>query len=133
MNQINIVAAIVAGIVGYFPGALWYSKILFLRRWAREMGIDTDNPPGGKGSHGPKIAIGVAASIVAAIVFALIAGPAPGLCHALLLGLACGGLIGSAFSIQYVFEDRSLAFWAINAGYHVVQFALFGLVIGLWP
>lgn len=133
MHQINIAAAVAAGIVGYFPGALWYSKVLFLRRWAREMGIDIDNPPAGKGNHGLKIAIGVATSIVAAIVFALIAGPAPGLCHALPLGLACGGLIGAAFAIQYVFEGRSLAFWAINAGYHAVQFALFGLVIGLWP
>lgn len=131
MHQINVVAAIVAGIVGYFPGGLWYSKAMFLRRWAREMGIDIDAQPAG--GHGAKIAIGVAASVVAAIVFALIAGPAPGLCHALLLGLACGGLIAAAFSIQYVFEGRSLAFWAINAGYHVVQFALFGLVIGLWP
>ena len=133
MAQINIIATVVAGIIGYFPGALWYSKLMFLRRGAREMGIDIDNPPGGTKAHGPKIAIGVATSIVAAIVFALIAGPAPGLCHVLLLGFACGGLIGAAFSIQYVFEDRSLAFWAINAGYHVVQFALFGLVIGLWP
>jgi hypothetical protein len=133
MHQINIVAALAAGIIGYFPGALWYSKVLFLRRWAREMGIDIDSPPAGKANHGLKIAIGVATSIVAAIVFALIAGPAPGLCHALLLGLACGGLIGAAFAIQYVFEARSLAFWAINAGYHAVQFALFGLVIGLWP
>ena len=123
----------VAGIIGYFPGALWYSKLMFLRRWALEMGIDIDDPPGGKHRHGLKVAIGAATSIVAAIVFALIAGPTPGLCHALLLGLTCGGLIGAAFSIQYVFEGRSLAFWAINAGYHFVQFALFGLVIGLWP
>src|SRR6478752_6190966 len=75
VHQINIAAAVAAGIVGYFPGALWYSKVLFLRRWAREMGIDIDNPPAGKGNHGLKIAIGVATSIVAAIVFALIAGP----------------------------------------------------------
>ena len=132
MQQINLVAAVLAGIVGYFPGALWYSKAMFLRRWAREMGIDMDAPPEGKG-HGPKIAIGMATSIVAAIVFALIAGPAPALHHTLLLGVAITGLIGSAFAIQYLFEDRSFAFWAINAGYHLVQFTIIGLVIGLWP
>ena len=133
MQHINLVAAIVAGIIGYFPGALWYSKVMFLRRWAAEMGIDIDNPPSEKQNHGVKIVIGVVTSIVAAIVFALIAGPAPGLCHAVLTGVAIAGLIGSAFAIQYVFEGRSFTFWAINAGYHLVQFTIIGLVIGLWP
>lgn len=132
MQHINLIAAIVAGIIGYFPGGLWYSKAMFLRRWAVEMGIDMDAPPEGKG-HGPKIAIGMVTSIVAAIVFALIVGPAPTLCHALLTGVAISGLIGSALAIQYLFEERSFAFWAINAGYHLVQFTLIALVIGLWP
>jgi hypothetical protein len=131
MLHINLIAAIVAGIIGYFPGGLWYSKAMFLRRWAREMGIDLDAPPEGKG-HGPKIAIGVVTSIVAAIVFALIVGPAPGLHHALATGVAISGLIGSAFAIQYLFEERSFAFWAINAGYHLVQFLIIALVLGLW-
>jgi hypothetical protein len=132
MQHINIVAALVAGIIGFFPGALWYSNLMFLPRWAREMGIDLANPPAEKQSHGSKIAIGVLASLGAAIVFALIAGPAPTLDHSLLLALACAGLVGAAFAIQYLFEGRSLAFWAINTSYHLLQFLLFALVIGLW-
>jgi hypothetical protein len=132
MQHINLIAAVVAGIVGYFPGGLWYSKAMFLRRWAVDMGIDLDNPPAGKG-HGPKIAIGVVTSIIAAIVFALIAGPAPALHPTLLLAVAIAGLIGSAFAIQYLFEERSLAFWAINAGYHLLQLVIFALVLALWP
>ncbi|MEO6218147.1 MAG: DUF1761 domain-containing protein [Sphingomonas sp.] len=132
MPHINLIAAILAGIIGYFPGGLWYSKAMFLRRWAAEMGIDMDAPPEGKG-HGAKIAIGVVTSIVAAIVFALIVGPTPGLCHSLVTGVAISGLIGSAFAIQYLFEERSFTFWAINAGYHLVQFTIIALVIGLWP
>jgi hypothetical protein len=132
MQQINLVATLVAGIIGFFPGALWYSKRMFLPRWAHEMGIDLANPPAEKQNHGSKIAIGLVASLVAAIVFALIAGPAPTFDHSLMLALACAGLVGAAFAIQYLFEGRSLAFWAINASYHLVQFLLFALVIGLW-
>jgi hypothetical protein len=132
MQQINAAAALVAGVIGFFPGALWYSKAMFLPRWAREMGIDLANPPPEKRKHGGKVIAGLGASLVAAIVFALIAGPAPGLHHSLLLALACAGLIGAAFAIQYLFEDRSFAFWAINAGYHLVQFMLFAVVLGLW-
>ncbi|MDB5707975.1 MAG: hypothetical protein JWL96_45 [Sphingomonas bacterium] len=131
MQQINLVAALVGGVIGFFPGALWYSNLMFLPRWAREMGIDLANPPEKK-NHGREIAIGLFASLVAAVVFALIAGPAPALDHALLLALACAGLIGTAFAIQYLFERRSLAFWAINASYHLVQFLLFAVVIALW-
>ena len=131
MQQINLVAALVAGVIGFFPGALWYSNLMFLPRWARELGIDLTNPPEKK-NHGREIAIGLFASLVAAIVFALIAGPAPMLDHTLLLALACAGLIGTAFAIQYLFERRSLAFWAINASYHLVQFLLFAVVLGLW-
>jgi hypothetical protein len=132
MQHINLVAALVAGVIGFFPGGLWYSNLMFLPRWAREMGIEPANPPAEKQRHGSKIAIGLIASLGAAIVFALIAGPVPALDHSLLLALACAGLVGAAFAIQYLFEGRSLAFWAINASYHLVQFLLFALVIGLW-
>ena len=132
MPHINYLAAIAAGVVGFFPGALWYSPLMFLRRWAQELGIDIEKAPEA-GSHIPKILFGLAASIVMAITFALIAGPAPTLHPTLHLALACAGLITGAYAIQYQFEDRSLAFWAINTSYHLVQFLLFALVLGLWP
>ena len=131
MQQINLVAALVAGVIGFFPGALWYSNLMFLPRWLREMGIDPANPPAQE-KHGGRVALGLVASLVAAVIFALIAGPAPALDHALWLALGCAGMIGTAFAIQYLFERRSLAFWAINASYHLVQFMLFAVVIGLW-
>jgi hypothetical protein len=41
--------------------------------------------------------------------------------------------MASAFAIRYLCEVRSLAFRAINAGYHLVQCTITALVIGLWP
>ena len=41
-------------------------------------------------------------------------------------------LIAAAFLIRYVFEGHGVAVRAINAGYPVAPFALFGLVIGRW-
>jgi hypothetical protein len=32
-----------------------------------------------------------------------------------------------------MFANRPLAVLLIDGGYHVVQFAAFGLVLGLWP
>lgn len=132
MTNPNWLAVLAAGILGYFPGALWYSKAMFLPRWARELGIDLANPPPGK-HGGAQVAIGLIPSLAAATVFALILGPAPALPTALLLAIACaGGLVGTSFAVQYLYENRSLGFWAINTGYHLVQLLIFGVVLGLW-
>jgi hypothetical protein len=37
-----------------------------------------------------------------------------------------------AAGINYQFAQRSLRLWLIDGGYHLVQFLLFGLVLGLW-
>jgi hypothetical protein len=132
MHHINWLAVIVAGIVGFFPGALWYSPVMFLKPWARELGIDLTQPQ--KPKHLPVMLLtGMILSIVAAAVLSLAIDPERGLHHALLAAFVCAvGLVGTSFGIQYLFEQRSLKFWAINAGYHVVQFLLIGLVLGLW-
>ncbi len=133
MDQINILAAIVAGIAGYLPGALWYSPAMFLKPWAREMGIDLAGPRSEKHSM-TKTLIGIVPAIAAAIVVALLLGPDPALPGALCVALACaGGLVATSLAIQYLHEGRSLAFFAINAGFHVVQFVIIALVLALWP
>lgn len=38
--------------------------------------------------------------------------------------------VATSFGINYAFAGRKLMLWAIDAGYHVVQFAAYGLVIG---
>jgi len=131
MHHINWLAVIVAGFVGFFPGALWYSPLMFLKPWSRELEIDFTRPR--KPRHLPLILLtGLILSIVAATVLSLAIDPARGLRHALLAAGVCAiGLVGTSFGIQYLFERRSLTFWAINAGYHLVQFLLIGLALGL--
>src|ERR1044072_1172517 len=45
MPEVNWVAAVVAGIVGFFPGALWYSPLMFLKPWQTDMSL-TGHPDG---------------------------------------------------------------------------------------
>src|SRR5437764_846561 len=121
--DVNWLAVIVAGVVGYFPGAVWYSPLLFLKPWAREQGIDLTRPH--PMQAGPRIAIGLLPSLASAAVFALILGPAPGLHQAVAMAIAvAGALVAPCFAIQYLYENRSFSFFAINAGYHLVQFLI---------
>jgi hypothetical protein len=52
---------------------------------------------------------------------------------AFVLGGAITGLgfAATSFGISYLFEQRPLGLWLINGGYHVLQFTLYGIVLGL--
>ena len=131
LHQLNWLAIVVAALAGYFPGAIWYSPIGFLKPWARELGVDLNAKPDGVGL---KVAIGLIPALVAAIVFAMIEGPHPSLHHGLVMGAEVAvGFIASSLAIQYLYERRSLTFWLINSGYHLLQFLLMGIVLALWP
>jgi hypothetical protein len=131
LQQLNWLAIIVAALAGYFPGAIWYSPVGFLKPWARELNVDLTAKPKGAGI---KVAIGIIPALVAAIVFALFVGPHPSLHHALTTAVHVAiGFIATAFAIQYLYEQRSLTFWLINSGYHLLQFLIMGLVLSLWP
>ena len=76
-----------------------------------------------------RIAVGSAA----AAAFAWFLGPAPTVGHAVGAGAVTGLCwVAASFGINYLFAGRSLKMWLIDGGYHVVQFALYGLVLGLW-
>jgi hypothetical protein len=133
LAHLNWLAVIVAALAGYFPGAIWYSPVAFLRPWARELGIDINNPPAGK-HVGVKVAIGIVPALIAATIFALILGHPASLHHALVLAVEiAGGLIATSFAIQYLYENRSPTFWLINSGYHLLQFLIMGAILALWP
>ena len=70
--------------------------------------------------------------LLAAIAFAVPARPearaARWACSAAsLVGLA---FVATSFGINYAFAQRSLKLWLIDGGYHILQFALYGLILG---
>jgi len=40
MNEINIFAVLAATFASFIFGAVWYSPLLFLTRWCKEVGVD---------------------------------------------------------------------------------------------
>ena len=124
----NYLAVLVAALSSFALGGLWYSPALFGNAWNRANG---GIPPPGH----PARVFGVAFvfSLVAAYFFAWLAGPEPALPEALHLGLVVGiGLVATSFGINYQFAQRPFRLWLIDAGYHAVQFLLFGLILGMW-
>ena len=131
MSQINVAAVLVAAVSSFLVGGLWYSPKLFGNVWNRENG---SNPKAGEGSHPAKVfGVSFVFSLIAAFAFATWLGPEPALSNAITRGLLAGfGMVAASFGINYQFANRSTTLWLVDAGYHTVQFLLFGVILGLW-
>jgi len=128
MDGINLWAVLVAAVSSFLLGGVWYGP-LFGKAWNAAAGMDPQ-----KQGHPAKIFGGAFVfSLLAAAVFAWFLGPQPPLSFAICRGVLVGfGLVAASFGINYLFAQRGLRLWLIDGGYHTVQFALFGLVLGLW-
>lgn len=128
-NDLNWLAILAAAVSAFALGGLWYGP-LFKRSWCREAGIDPDAAP----PHPARIfATAFACSLLAALMFAVFlprgAGASQGFGAGFVVGLF---FVAMSFGINYAFAQRSLKLWMIDAGYHIAQFALYGLILGAW-
>ena len=130
MNDINIWAVLVATVLSFFLGGLWYSHRVFGALWNREAGRGRE----AQQPHGARVfAMSFGFCLVSALAFAVWLGPSPSLETALPKALIAGaGVVAASMGITYQFASLSLLLWLIDGGYHVARFVLFGLTLGLW-
>src|SRR3569832_75176 len=129
MPQVNLIAVLVCGVASLALGGIWYSPLLFAKRWQRASGLSDEQAKSGNMA----VIFGGAflLSLVAAYVFAMFLGHSMPLVGAVGAGFSAGLCwIGASFGINYLFERRPLGLWLINGGYHTIQFTLFGLILG---
>jgi hypothetical protein len=131
VQNINLLAVLAAAASAFLLGGLWYSPALFGRKWQAATGL-TDAE---LRQRNPALIFGGAfvLSLIAAFVFAMFLGPRPSLALGLGAGASAGLCwVGASFGINYLFEKKTLRQFAINAGYHTLQFTVYGLILGLW-
>jgi hypothetical protein len=130
MPHLNFVAVVVATLSSFMLGGLWYSNALFGKAWRREAG---DVRAAGDRHPGRVFGLSFVFALIAAVAFAWLVPPAATADVALVQGLLVGAcMVAASFGINYQFADRSTRLWLIDGGYHTVQFALYGLILGLW-
>ncbi|MEC5179857.1 DUF1761 domain-containing protein [Arthrobacter sp. CG_A4] len=124
--NISWLAVLLAALTGFLVGGLWYT-VLFPKVWQREAGVSDDQLKRGtvRVFAGSFMLSGVASLVLSAFI------GAAGVGFGALAGLAVGaGWVAAAVGINYLFERRSLALFAINAGYNIVTFTAMGAIIG---
>jgi Protein of unknown function (DUF1761) len=129
--QFNLAAVAVAALLYFAIGGLWYSPLLFARRWARECGLSDEQLK--QAPLARVFGLSALAALVIAFNLAAFIGPKASLGFGLFAGAAAGiGWVAMSLGVIYLFEQRSLTLWLINSGYQVVAYTLMGGLLGAW-
>jgi hypothetical protein len=137
LPALNYVAVLVAGVLIFMLGGLWYSPVLFAKPWMAQMGrtevefkaAAADMNMGT--SYGAVFVCGLLSSWALAVVLyglgvttALEGASVAAVCW---LGFAGATSFGTS---MFSLEKRGL--WMINTAYNLVAFVLAGIVLALW-
>ena len=126
---VNWVAVIVATLAAFVLGAVWYSKALFGNQWMQEVGLTEENVQ--NANMAKTFGTTFALQLLAAIALSAFLGEGSNWLEGLHTGLWIGLFwVATAYGVTYLFEQRSLRLWMINAGYYVVWYAILGTIIG---
>ena len=129
--SLNWLSVLVAALSGFVIGGLWYGP-LFQKPWMQLSGMT--NEKGAQGSMPLTFGGAYVLNLIGAAGLAILLGGdgswAGGLHTGLLTGLF---FVATSLGVIYLFEQRPLKLWFINAGYQVVNFAAMGTILGAWP
>jgi hypothetical protein len=127
----NFFAIVTAALVTFAVGGLWYSPILFAKPWMRECGLTEEQAR--QAPMGRIFGLSALAALVMAANLAAFLGAKATLSFGLFAGAATGiGWVAMSLGVTYLFEQRSLKLWLIDAGYQVISYTLMGAILGAW-
>jgi hypothetical protein len=129
-QDLNWIAIIVAAISAFVIGGLWYSPILFAKRWMKETGITEEST---KNANMIKIfSLGFLLALMASFFLAMLLGANAGAGFGAMAGFMAGlGWVSAFMGISYLFESRTLGHFLINSTYSIVSLTVMGIIIGV--
>ena len=130
--HINYLAVFAAGVSAFVIGGIWYSPLLFERRWRAANGFTEADIKRGN----PAVMFG--GSLVLCILMALnlaafLNGPDTTASWGATAGALAGvGWVAFGLSVVALFERRPISYMLINGGYWAVALSVMGLILGAW-
>lgn len=130
-HNLNWLVIIVAAVSAFVLGGLWYSPLMFVKRWMKETGITEEST---KNANMFKIfGLAFLLSLIASFFLAMFIGAEAGAGFGAMAGFMAGlGWVFTFMGISYLFESRTLAHFLINSTYSIVSLTIMGLIIGVW-
>ncbi len=136
-SNINWLAVIACVVVSMVSGSLWFNPKTFFPMWWKVVGKEGSQP--GMENMGMTWGLTVLSSFVQAMFMALFVnalGPVLG-GSSLISGATTGfllwlGFVAPTYMVNKLFAGHGLKIWAIEVGNHLVNFVLFGAILGAW-
>lgn len=131
--HIDYPAVLSAAVAYFFLGAVWYSPAVFGRIWMREMNLSDKD--GRKANIMPALAGSLLCTLLSAVIlqFLITTVYADDALLGANVGLIAGvGFVTPCIMTNCLYENRSLRFLMISAGYHVTGLVLMGAILGAW-
>ncbi len=129
MESVSWIAVVACAVSTALLGMVWYSPLLFHKVWAREAGITEEMA---RSISMPKAVGGtILLGAIAAFVLTTLIPHGAGVLHGISFGFRAGLFFVGAFTgINYIWSLRTFKMFLIDAGYHTVQFSIYGALIG---
>lgn len=135
-DYLNWPAIAVAALAYFVLGALWYSKVLFAKRWIADSKIDVNDPNAKKGV-GLMFGGSFVLMFVQSLAIAVLANRLQIIGAGWMSGLKLGAVTGACFcaaavGVNYLYEKKPLSLFFINGGYAIAGNIIAAIIICCW-
>lgn len=132
---VNYLAVVVAALVAYAVGAIWYSPIGFGKQWMKMMGFDKEDMRKMPLTMQQAIVLGFLFTLLLSYIFAhfVVLMNVKDVAGALTLGFWLWlGFGFTTLAHGWLYEGKSLKLFLFNAAHLLVAFLAMSLVFGWW-
>lgn len=136
--SVNWLAVVACVIVSMVSGSLWYNPKTFFPMWWQVVGGGRKQP--GMDNMGMTWALTLISSFVQAVAMSFMVTAMGGMMSggiSAATGASTGfmlwfGFVAPTYLVNKLFAGHGLKIWAIEVGNHLINFVLFGAILGAW-
>lgn len=132
--QVNLVAVLVCSFITFILGALWYSPLLFAKKWVELIGKTSEELKQGTNPMMYVMAFILGFMTNFSLAFVINLSKVTIFYDGALVGAMCWfGFAGAtSYSSQVITAQRPPTIWSIDSGYNLVSFMISGAMLTLW-
>jgi hypothetical protein len=135
--HVNYLAVLICGAIIFVLGGLWYSPLLFAKKWIALMGLsDEDIKKAASSSNMPMMYLmAFVCGLLVSGAMAVIIGKSGdvSIISGVLLGAICWlGFAGATSFATALFSMQKKGLWLINSAYNLVSFVIAGAILAAW-
>jgi uncharacterized protein YneF (UPF0154 family) len=133
--HINFLAVVVAAVVAFLIGGLWYSPLLFAKLWVNAHGYSEEQVKDMQKGAGKAYAVTLVCDFLIALAIAVLAGYIH--MEHCVQGLKLGLLVWAGFAMPLgltanMFSGKRITVFYIDTAYQLVYLVIMGAIITVW-